>query len=1000
MELPRLTVLNEQYAIRSVLGEIGPFEALYLAWDLENEEQVVIREYLPLLLAERELPGVSLRMKAPGHQQIFDYGYNRLKKELAILSAINHPNIARVRSYFPENNTIYSVFDYHPGASLQHVLLQNDGKVSARTAITIMMPFLDGIKAGHKGGLLHGSISPQNIYLSKTGRPMVLSFKTTQLLLATQTETLEHFQQPGYSPPEQYVERGKHGPWSDVYSCAATLYTMLTGNVLPNIPDRFREDTVPALLERDRDLLHPLQAPLESALSLNIKKRPANIEAFSQVLTESVSMGQTVPMQAADPEPPPRPQSIPADFQSSGTFASQPVDEDYSPSAEPPTHGVYEDEQEHDLASHDAPFGGYSQDVQNGVNYDRETGNGLYDQIYSNGNAHASPFPEHSPQEQPLTEQTQQDPSFADSYANGLNQSGLNQSGLHQSGLHQSGLHQSGLTDRPASSPPSTILSDTIGISSRVDEAGLIPSPPYQSLPAQSDTQQVSTTYPPPAPYEQAEPDATFAYASRTKKRPSFLRSYLPIVVVIGFAFALVLVIYSRMQGSNMELYNTFDERRYNQLIVRGDSLLELAHDVPSQDRAVDLYRNALETYYAANSMYRDNPLVRLRIKELEKILLNPTEEMALDRKRSNLLISTGDSLMYAGDLLFAQGDSVNAGKLYQRARANYSEVYQAFPEDSLAAARLREASVRMTRPAPVVRREEEQPRPAPQLTEEAIQQQMFVLFKSQGDTAYTRGNFDEANRKYKEALEHDPANAEIQTLIARTERQIMESARLQEYRRNLRDGRTLKEEGKLTEALRSFELAQSALNNTDVQQAIFEVQSLLDEQDRNRQNYVSYRTRGDLLLEQKQYENALKSYEAALASKPDDEYVTNKIEETKRDIEALNQVTDELPEGMVTNGIYNFTEEPPQLIGGIEVLQNRIIYPPKALDARIEGRVTVRMIVDETGQMSNPSIIKSLGFGCDEEVLRVIRGARFEPGRVGGTPVSSWHTLYFEFTL
>ena len=89
-----------------------------------------------------------------------------------------------------------------------------------------------------------------------------------------------------------------------------------------------------------------------------------------------------------------------------------------------------------------------------------------------------------------------------------------------------------------------------------------------------------------------------------------------------------------------------------------------------------------------------------------------------------------------------------------------------------------------------------------------------------------------------------------------------------------------------------------------------------------------------------------------------------------------------------------------PKVVGGIRRLRSRIRYPARAQEAGIQGRVSVRMLIDENGDMSSPSIVQSLGYGCDDEVLRVLRNARFTPGRVSGNAVKSWHTLYFDFTL
>jgi len=66
-----------------------------------------------------------------------------------------------------------------------------------------------------------------------------------------------------------------------------------------------------------------------------------------------------------------------------------------------------------------------------------------------------------------------------------------------------------------------------------------------------------------------------------------------------------------------------------------------------------------------------------------------------------------------------------------------------------------------------------------------------------------------------------------------------------------------------------------------------------------------------------------------------------------------------------------------PQYPGGkkafIEFIKNNLRYPQQALDAKIEGRVLVEFEIDDNGTVHNPWIKKSLGYGCDEEALRVV---------------------------
>lgn len=64
----------------------------------------------------------------------------------------------------------------------------------------------------------------------------------------------------------------------------------------------------------------------------------------------------------------------------------------------------------------------------------------------------------------------------------------------------------------------------------------------------------------------------------------------------------------------------------------------------------------------------------------------------------------------------------------------------------------------------------------------------------------------------------------------------------------------------------------------------------------------------------------------------------------------------------------FNPYDEYPQLKGGLDSLQSRLQYPPKAFESGIEGKVYVIINIDTLGITSNPVIVKSLGTWCDEE--------------------------------
>ena len=95
--------------------------------------------------------------------------------------------------------------------------------------------------------------------------------------------------------------------------------------------------------------------------------------------------------------------------------------------------------------------------------------------------------------------------------------------------------------------------------------------------------------------------------------------------------------------------------------------------------------------------------------------------------------------------------------------------------------------------------------------------------------------------------------------------------------------------------------------------------------------------------------------------------------------------------------------EEMPQFEGGERGLMNfisrNIRYPVVAMEQNIQGRVIVRFVVSDTGEVTQISVLRGIGGGCDEEAMRVVSlMPRWTPGRQDGKPVSVWYTLPIQF--
>ena len=92
--------------------------------------------------------------------------------------------------------------------------------------------------------------------------------------------------------------------------------------------------------------------------------------------------------------------------------------------------------------------------------------------------------------------------------------------------------------------------------------------------------------------------------------------------------------------------------------------------------------------------------------------------------------------------------------------------------------------------------------------------------------------------------------------------------------------------------------------------------------------------------------------------------------------------------------------EQMPILIGGMEALHREIRYPENALRAHIQGRVHVQFIVNERGEVENPTVMRGIGGGCDEEALRVVSKMKFHPGVQRGRPVRVQYNLPVVFVI
>ena len=300
MALKAGTVLNSRYTVGRVLGQ-GGFGITYVAWDEKLAARVAVKEYMPGELAAR-MDGKTLTVMTAAKRDDFAYGQERFKEEAQILAKfMGQPNIAGVTDYFDENGTSYFVMDYIEGISFKTYIANQGGKVSVQEALDVMIPVLRALTAVHAEGFIHRDVTPDNIYITKDGNVKLLDFGSARYSIGDKSKSLDVILKVGYAPKEQYIRRGRQGPYTDVYSCAACLYAAITGYLPPESLERLDQDTLTRPSEAGAEIPLYLERAILKGLAVQPEDRFQTAGEFLDAL-ESQEVVELPPGQSGREE--------------------------------------------------------------------------------------------------------------------------------------------------------------------------------------------------------------------------------------------------------------------------------------------------------------------------------------------------------------------------------------------------------------------------------------------------------------------------------------------------------------------------------------------------------------------------------------------------------------------------------------------------------------------------------------------------------------------------
>ena len=97
---------------------------------------------------------------------------------------------------------------------------------------------------------------------------------------------------------------------------------------------------------------------------------------------------------------------------------------------------------------------------------------------------------------------------------------------------------------------------------------------------------------------------------------------------------------------------------------------------------------------------------------------------------------------------------------------------------------------------------------------------------------------------------------------------------------------------------------------------------------------------------------------------------------------------------------VYEVVEDPPVLIGGLEGLMTRVVYPEATRREGVEGRVFVQFVVDERGDTVDVECTRSPDPRLCDAAVAAVTSSMFTPGRHDGELVKVRYMLPVNFIL
>jgi serine/threonine-protein kinase len=239
----------------------------------------------------------------------------RFRREALAVAELSHPNILHVYDAGFAQGVYYIVMAYVEAGSLKDMVSQ--GPMDIEYANSIAAQLADALHHAHQRGLIHRDVKPNNVLMSRDGRPLLTDFGIAKALheSAGLTRTGMSIGTPEYMAPEQ-IQGQKVDGRTDIYALGIVLYEMLVGwapfGATTPVAALYKQVNEPPPPLRQANINVPtwLEAVVNKALAKSPAERYQNASDFAEALRQRRAPGKvptpvpaTAPRETPSPEP-------------------------------------------------------------------------------------------------------------------------------------------------------------------------------------------------------------------------------------------------------------------------------------------------------------------------------------------------------------------------------------------------------------------------------------------------------------------------------------------------------------------------------------------------------------------------------------------------------------------------------------------------------------------------------------------------------------------------